>query len=578
MPDHIHIQWNPAKNTITNNMTRTATLLIALFLLVPSLLVPSLAFGQQTIVVTDDDVTGEVTWTSDNVYILNGRVFAEEGTVLTIEPGTVIKARYSADPENASVLVIAPGAKIYAEGTPEAPIIFTAEDDDLDDPYDLDETDRALWGGVIILGRAGLNVAGGQEQIEGIPASDTRGMYGGDDDDDDSGVFRYVSIRHGGASIAPNNEINGLTMGGVGRGTTIEYVEVFANLDDCFEWFGGTVDTRYLVGAFCGDDTFDYDEGYRGNGQFWFGIQSPDEAGTGGEFDGGTTPEDGTPYAIPTIYNVTLIGSGAESGLASNDFAMNIRDNAGGKFYNSIFTDFAGRAVQVEDLPSGEDTWARLLADELVISHSIFYGFGGGTTPDELFVVAGQEETSPLFVDYITAEAQNNLLVDPQLRSISRFADGGLDPRPAAGSPALASATYPADDDFFVQTDYLGAFDGEDLWIEGWTGLSTLGYLSEDGGVSNEPGFNGSGFEIERNYPNPFSRSTTIAYEVDAPQHVRLAVYDVTGREVAVLVDEAVAAGRHEVGFSATALPSGIYIYRLQGNQRTAAGTMTLVR
>lgn len=554
-------------------MTRTVTSLLLLLLL----LAPGTAFGQQTVVVTDDDVTGEVTWTSDNVYILDGRVFAEEGTVLTIEPGTVIKGRYSADPENASVLVIAPGARIYAEGTPEAPIIFTAEDDDVNDPHDLDNTDRGLWGGVIILGRAGLNVAGNEEQIEGIPASDTRGTYGGDDDDDDSGVFRYVSIRHGGASIAPNNEINGLTMGGVGRGTTIEYVEVYANLDDCFEWFGGTVNTRYLAGAFCGDDTFDYDEGYRGLNQFWFGIQSPDDAGTGGEFDGGTTPEDGTPYAIPTIYNVTLIGSGAESGLASNDFAMNIRDNAGGRFYNSVFTDFAGRAVQVEDLPSGEDSWARLLAGDLVISNSLFYGFGGGSTPEELFVVAGQEETSPLFVDYITAPERHNLFVDPQLRGISRTADGGLDPRPGDGSPVLTATTRSVDDDFFAETSYLGAFDGEDLWIDGWTALSELGYLG-GGGVSNEPAHKTSGFNVGRNYPNPFSRSTTIAYEVGDPQHVRLAVYDVTGREVALLVNEPVAAGRHEVAFSADNLPSGLYIYRLQAGEHSAAATMTVVR
>src|SRR5690606_39227492 len=181
------------------------------------------------------------------------------------------------------------------------------------DPDDLTTDDRGLWGGVILLGRASLNVAGGEEQIEGLPESDVRGTYGGDDDDDDSGVMRYVSIRHGGARIAPDNEINGLTMGGVGRGTTIEHVEVFANQDDGFEWFGGTVNTRYLVAAFCGDDSFDYDEGFRGKGQFWFALQAGDDAGSGGEFDGGTTPEDGQPYAIPTVYNMTLIGSGAAS-------------------------------------------------------------------------------------------------------------------------------------------------------------------------------------------------------------------------------------------------------------------------
>src|SRR5690606_4604462 len=296
------------------------------------------------------------TWTAANTYVLVGRVFVLEGCTLTIEPGTVVRGRFNANPDEAAALVVTRGAKIDASGTAHAPIVFTAEEDDVADPFDLTESDRGLWGGVILLGRATINVAGGENNIEGLPATDPRGLYGGTDDDDDSGVFRYVSIRHGGAAIDPDNEINGLTMGGVGRGTTVEHVEVFANLDDGFEWFGGTVDTRYLVAAFVGDDNFDYDEGFRGRGPFWFAIHGADDAGSGGEFDGGTTPEDGQPYAIPVVYNATVIGSGAGSAVSSNDYAMNVRDNAGGRFYNSIFTDFFGRAVQVENLASGEDT------------------------------------------------------------------------------------------------------------------------------------------------------------------------------------------------------------------------------
>lgn len=154
------------------------------------LLLPAAAHAQDTIVITDGDVEGDVVWTNDNTYILNGRVFVEEGSSLTIDPGTVIKGRYSADPNNASVLVVAPGAQIFANGTPTQPIIFTAEEDDVNDPTDFDETVRGRWGGVIILGHARLNVAGGTSQIEGIPESDTRGTYGGDDDDDNSGVFQ----------------------------------------------------------------------------------------------------------------------------------------------------------------------------------------------------------------------------------------------------------------------------------------------------------------------------------------------------------------------------------------------------
>lgn len=552
----------------------TTSLILALMLLLPST-----AFAQETIVVTDDDVVGDTHWTSDNTYILDGRVFVEEGGTLTIDAGTVIKGRYSADPNNASVLVVAPGAKIFAEGTPELPIIFTAEADDLNDPTDLTADDKGLWGGVIILGRAGLNVAGNRSQIEGIPEDDTRGTYGGDDDDDDSGVFRYVSIRHGGTSIAPNNEINGLTMGGVGRGTTIEYVEVFANMDDGFEWFGGTVDTRYLISAFAGDDQFDYDEGYRGRGQFWFGIQGADDAGSGGEFDGGTTPEDGQPYAIPTIYNATLIGSGADANLGSNDFALNIRDNAGGKIHNSIFTDFSGTAVQVEDLPSGEDSWARLLAGDLAITHNIFYGFGDGSEASDLFVVAGEQSTHPQFVEYMTAAAQANRIVDPALKGISRGSDGGLDPRPAPDSPALSGATDVPDDGFFVPTSFVGALGADDTWIAGWTALDELGHISIETGTSSE-----SGPELPRtvtlhqNYPNPFNPATSITFEIAKTQRIRLSVVDVMGREVAVLTDGTVPVGSHTVSFDAASLASGLYIYRLDSAQGSTARTMTVLK
>src|SRR5690606_25854069 len=120
----------------------------------------------------------------------------------------------------------------------------------------------------------------------------------------------YISIRHGGALIGADNEINGLSMGGVGRGTTVEHIEVFYNLDDGFEFFGGTVNTKYLAAIFCGDDAFDYDEGFRGKGQFWFSITSPEIGNNSGEFDGGINPEDAEPYSIPTLYNVTLVGSG----------------------------------------------------------------------------------------------------------------------------------------------------------------------------------------------------------------------------------------------------------------------------
>ncbi len=208
-------------------------------------------------------------------------VFVESGAELWIEPGTVIKAEDGSG-NNASGLVISQGGKIFAEGTADAPIIFTSKLDDLSGS--LDEQDRGLWGGLVVLGYAPTNNAT-VRQIEGVNeivgAGDVRANYGGDDADDNSGVIRYVSLRHTGKAVGDQagNEIQGLTLGGVGRGTTIEYVESFASDDDGFEWFGGTVDAKYLVSAFNSNDAFDWDEGFNGRGPFWFAIQAEDAGG-----------------------------------------------------------------------------------------------------------------------------------------------------------------------------------------------------------------------------------------------------------------------------------------------------------
>jgi hypothetical protein len=506
-----------------------------------------------------------VVWTRDNTYVLDGFVFVGDGETLTIEAGTVVKG-LPGQGEDASALIVARGGKIFAEGTPTNPIIFTAEADDVSDPDDLPLDARGLWGGVIILGNAGLNSTPGESAIEGIPTNEPRGIYGGDDDDDDSGVFRYVSIRHGGTDIGAANEINGLTMGGVGRGTTIEYVEVFNNQDDGFEWFGGTVNARYLVSAFNGDDAFDYDEGFRGNGQFWFAVQAEDDGNRGCECDGGTDPEDGTPYAIPTLANLTFIGSGAGSANADNDYAVIMRDNAGGRWFNSIFHDFVGTAFEIEDLASGQDSRARLEAGDIAIQNNLFGTFGAAALSDDAFTA-----------DYLTAAPQNNRQADPQLRGISRTNDGGLDPRPAPGSPALTGARDLVDD-WFVDTDYVGAF-GSINWAADWTYIAEANILSSAGtGTDIETSAVPATFALRQNYPNPFNPSTTIEFQVDQTQHVRLAVYDVLGRDVKVLIDAIQRPGSYRVVFDATGLASGTYVYLLESAQGVVSREMSLIK
>ncbi|MCF8242357.1 MAG: T9SS type A sorting domain-containing protein [Melioribacteraceae bacterium] len=423
--------------------------------------------------VSDDDiVAGDmVYWTADNIYLLDGFVFVEDGAVLNIEAGTVIKAT-AGQGEDATALIISQGAKIYAEGTAERPIIFTTESDDVTDPTDLVLPASNLWGGLIILGKAQINTTTGVGNIEGIPA-EARTQYGGNDDDDNSGVLRYVSIRHGGTNIGSGDEINGLTLGGVGRGTTIEYVEVFNNNDDGFEWFGGTVNSKYLVSAFNADDAFDHDEGIRGKMQFLFAIMDPDFGNHGGEHDGGTDPEDGEPYAYPQVYNATYLGSGMNSTNADNEQMFIMRDFWGGEYKNSIFGDFAGAGLNIEDLASGNDSRLRLDNGQILLHNNIWFDFGAGSSWDAIGVHDYES-------DYLSNAANGNSLSNPNLAAISRDAyTEGLDPRPEADGAAYEDLAEIPNDDFFDHVNYKGAF-GSTNWMKGWTALDHYGYLAPD--------------------------------------------------------------------------------------------------
>ena len=314
------------------------------------------------------------------MYILDGFVFVNDGQTLNIEAGTIIQGA-PGEAENASALVISRGARIMAEGTATQPIIFTFEGDNGGTSPD----QRGRWGGLIILGSASLNSIPGETAIEGIPTSETRGTYGGNLDADNSGVLRYVSCRHGGTNIGADNEINGITLGGVGSGTTIEFVEVVSNRDDGFEWFGGTAQGRYLISAFNGDDALDYDEGYRGRNQYVIIHQdaTADSADRGGEHDGGTDPEDATPFANPIFANVTSVGN-------PNTRTMTFRDNAAGQYYNSIFVNY-GRGIDIEDVEgSNADSFQQFLDFNLKLECNVFFNIGAGDTGADLFTITIQ--------------------------------------------------------------------------------------------------------------------------------------------------------------------------------------------
>ena len=302
--------------------------------------------GDDNVVNVTGAITSNETWTPDNIYVLNQKVVVQDGVTLTIDPGTIIKGS-SGSGSLASALIVARGGKIDAVGTPSEPIIFTSEQDNIavgeTAGTNLDQNDRGLWGGVLILGKAPCSFEGDVDelQIEGIPASDTFGLYGGNDPADDSGSLQYVSIRHGGALIGEGNEINGLTMGGVGTGTLIDHIEVVANLDDAFEWFGGTVNSSNLFVWAQGDDAFDIDQSYSGTIDNVMAVLG-DVSDHGFEIDG---PE-GTFQDEFSLTNATLVGNMNTDGGEFADF----RSGARGSVENVYAYNFKSSSdIEIDD-------------------------------------------------------------------------------------------------------------------------------------------------------------------------------------------------------------------------------------
>ncbi len=341
-------------------------------------------------VIVDEDLSGllteDFTLTNDVIWEINGKFVVGNGATLTIEPGTIIKGTEGTG-SLASALIVARGGRIMAEGTAEEPIIFTSINDNIalgqKQGTNLDENDRGLWGGVLILGNAPSSFEGDSEesQIEGIPADDDYGRYGGTNPDDNSGILRYISIRHGGALIGSGNEINGLTLGGVGSGTVIDHIEVVGNVDDGVEWFGGTVNTSNILVFAGGDDGLDIDQAYSGtitNALVILGAESDHAL----EIDG---PE-GTLQGAFIIQDLTIIGDPNNPSGEIGD----LRDGAMGAFNNVYVKNFTGGLnLEIDDEGSAANytngslsfsAWELVLSEGVASVSDIFNDTTGTTT------------------------------------------------------------------------------------------------------------------------------------------------------------------------------------------------------
>ncbi|MCF8234759.1 MAG: hypothetical protein K9G67_14485 [Bacteroidales bacterium] len=264
--------------------------------------------------IVSSNISENTTWKTGKTYILGSRISVLDGVTLTIQPGVIVKGQAGTG-ANATALLIARGGKLMAEGTASEPIIFTSVADEIEPGQiaspNLDPDLNGLWGGLLVLGKAPISADAEAVQIEGIPPSDPNGLYGGTQPDDNSGVIRYISIRHGGANIGEGNEINGLTLGGVGSQTVIENIEIVSNQDDGIEWFGGTVNVYNAIVWNTGDDAVDTDQSWAGTLDNFVVVNPGDECF---ELDG---PE-GTMEAGQLIKNGTVYAGDAE-GLADLD-------------------------------------------------------------------------------------------------------------------------------------------------------------------------------------------------------------------------------------------------------------------
>jgi hypothetical protein len=399
-------------------------------------------------VVLKGNITKNKTLFAKDSIVLAGQTFVKAGVTLTIEKGTTIYALADDGKGLAPALVIERGARIVAEGTADDPITFTSVL-----PQDiLNRNPWGNWGGLIILGNAPVNI--GETYIEGLVGV----PYGGNDPDDDSGILKYVRVWYGGRSIGQDNEINGITFGGVGRGTTVEYCEVAYNLDDGFEMFGGTVDIKYCAAIFCGDDYFDTDLGYQGRGQFLFALMGAEEGNRAFEMDNDGSNMDLQPRSFPQFHNVTIIGSG-ESASADNDQCIRLREGTGGDFRNMIIYQGKDYAVRISDDPT-----IALVTDNAV----------NATAPNYIYF----SPNNIIFETPNTFRGDNGVYTfvdaDPGFSINGREEGGSINILPSTDGPAFLDVDELPNDGFFEQVNFKGAF-GAQNWLNGWSILNEEG-------------------------------------------------------------------------------------------------------
>ena len=502
--------------------------------------------AQAAEIFVNSNISTSDTWTANNTYNLTGQIYVLPGATLTIEAGTVVASTTNAG----GSLAVCRGAKIFVLGTQDKPVIMTSKADQATwtggNPKTGTWREGANeWGNLTVMGAAFIsenavvgNVPSASPSnvanMEGLVAGPSTDQYGGGNDDDDSGTIRYVSLRYGGKVVGLNNELNGLSLGGIGRESVIHHVDVMNNVDDGIEIWGGTVNLSYLNVWNVGDDSIDIDQGYRGKMQFGLIVQGWSANASQGSGVGdnmfetdGAEDSDWQPVTTATIYNFTAIGQPVDG-----DQATAWRDNARVQYRNCVFMDTGENVVHLDNVDGdgahgygfgGTLTWAQTWTTGFAFSNGALYQAQSSGNLAEikdsvffrnLFGTAYNEANNV----NVFAGGNNNVLtpgfadVDSPVSSLLRagpVVKGGktmlqvtsLDPRPA--NAALTSVASAPVDGFFKAANYRGGFAPGETWLNGWTASTAYGFTTTTSpfvgvagaleGLNGEPRLEGHG-------------------------------------------------------------------------------------
>ena len=501
------------------------------------------------------------------MYVLQGFVYVKNCATLTIEPGTVIKG----DKGTKGALIVTRCSKIEAEGTADLPIVFTTNDP---------EPTYGSWGGLILLGNGTTNTSyqgtAGCGEIEGgVNNAAGDGLYGGacgggtPNAADNSGTLKYVRIEYPGIAFQPNNEINGLTLGGVGSGTTIDHVQVSYSGDDSFEWFGGSVNAKHLIAYRGLDDDFDCDFGFNGSIQYAFSVRDPEIADVSGsngfEIDNNATGTAATPKTRPTFSNVTIVGP---TGSVASDYrrAAHIRRNSEPAIFNSILMGSYPVGIFID----GDSCANHATSGKIEVKNTFV---AGPTTLLTTTNTVGFDVTSwfntAAFANSALATSSSMNLQDP-------FNLDAPNASPTFSSPALGAASFTAariNNTFFDQVSYAGAFSGQEDWTQGWAKFLELNVdgLTETKNVEQY-------IQQVKLFPTVANDQVTLQLQLTEAANLNVSVYGMNGQYFGQQVDEKAAAGEQTFTLQTMHLPAGFYFVRIQAGNAVKTEKLIVVR